>query len=76
MPKSSVRSKEIYQSILVEKMKKNSGLVQIIMQEQCGKHGKQDGHVSALSLFFRNNQQDDKDNSGVNKSKTIINQQC
>ena len=34
------------------------------------------GHVSALSLLFRNNQQDDKDHSGVNKSKTIINQQC
>ena len=33
-------------------------------------------HVSALSSFFRNNQQDDKDHSSVNKSKTIINQQC
>ena len=34
------------------------------------------GHVSSLSLFLRNNQQDDKDHSGTNKFKTIINQQC
>ena len=46
-------------------MKKNSGLVLIISQEQCGKElstGKQD----------RNKQQDDWDHSGVNQSKTII----
>ena len=30
------------------------------------------GHVSTLSLFLRNKQQNDRDHSGVNQSKAII----
>ena len=58
-------------SILVEKTKKNSGIVLIIIQEQSFKETRQE-HVSTLSLFFTNKQQGDRNHSCVNQCKTII----
>ena len=51
-------------------MKKNSGLLLIIMQEQCGKElstRKKDRDM----FFLRKKQQGDRDHSGVNQSKKI-----
>ena len=51
-------------------MKKNSGLLLIIMKEQCSKElstMKKDRDM----FFLGKKQQDDRDHSGVNQSKTI-----
>ena len=59
-------------SILVEKTKKNSELVQIVMQELPNKELSTGTHASMLSLFLTNKQQGGRDHSRVNQSKTII----
>ena len=58
-------------SILVEKTKKNSELMQIIMQEQSSKEICTRTHASASSLFLTNKEQNGRDHSRVNQSKTI-----
>ena len=51
-------------------MKKNSGLLLIIMQEQCGKE--LSTRKKERDMFFlRKKQQGDRDHSGVNQSKII-----
>ena len=56
-----------------KKMKKNFGLVLIIMQEQWTFHQEtRQGHVSSLSLSLTNKQQRGREHWGVNQSKTII----